>query len=328
MSVLGVLGYGLVGKQRVEDALAFGILPQDIYVMDPLKQMSGFNTGINSLSTSKFSAMNFENVIVATPHDVATDWALHFLSSGARVLLEKPMGRNLFEAQKLAEHKLTKNLSLGFNYRHMEGIKKLRALIRDGSLGELSRIRIELGHGGSPQDINSWKLDPIKCGGGALLDPGIHIIDLLLHLNSALAGDISIGGGVSWKGFWKTGIEETVSINGKLRGIPFVLDVSVVAWRTRFNVEILGTEGYAELSGRGRSDGPQKLISGKRWGWLEGKSQKDSEVLLFSNPIDNSFRIETSAWLNGQSDVCDSKSGFETMRAYSSMVKQIEKEIK
>ena len=323
MRGLGVIGYGLVGKQRVADALAIGIPPQDIFVTDPMKQKSDFDGRINNVTVDEFSSMDFVNVIVATPHDVATNWALHFLSSGARVLLEKPMGRNLAEAQQLAGHNLAKNLSLGFNYRHMAGVRELKGLLSDGTLGELSRVKIELGHGGSPKDRDSWKLDPEKCGGGALLDPGIHVIDLLLHLNNACAKDLMLSGGSTWKGFWKTGIEENVTVVGKLGKVPFVLDVSVVAWRTRFKVEILGTEGYAELSGRGRSDGPQKLISGKRWGWLEGKSQQDSEDTLLTSPTDESFRIETVAWLNGQPDVCDSKSGLETMKAYDAMVHQL-----
>ena len=45
----------------------------------------------------------------------------------------------------------------------------------------------------------------VRAGGGCLIDPGIHLIDLAGSLDG---GALSVVGGTAWNGFWDTGIEE------------------------------------------------------------------------------------------------------------------------
>ena len=144
----------------------------------------------------------------------------------------------------------------------MAGIIKLKTILESSDLGSINSIRMDLGHGGSPGDDKTWKLNKIISGGGSILDPGIHLIDLLLHLFNKNANQVGIDGVNYWKGFWNTGIEESAMILGRISEIPFQFTTSIVAWRTRFRIEIIGSDGYAIVSGRGRSDGPQVFTSG------------------------------------------------------------------
>ena len=73
--------------------------------------------------------------------------------------------------------------------------------------------------------------------------------------------------GGCWSGFWKTGIEEDchLLLGGKV--IPSIdISVSVVRWRSTFRIELLGTEGYGLVEGRGRSYGPANLSKGRSLG--------------------------------------------------------------
>jgi predicted dehydrogenase len=65
-----------------------------------------------------------------------------------------------------------------------------------------------IGHGGSPNDLTTWKLNAYRAGSGSLLDPGVHMLDLLTQLFTRLTPLC----GVAWNGFWKTGIDEELHL--------------------------------------------------------------------------------------------------------------------
>ena len=122
------------------------------------------------------------------------------------MLIEKPMGRDAGEALALmAAAQRPGQLRVGLNYRFFDGVEALLADVRAGNFGELISLDVVLGHGGSPGDERSWKLDPVRAGGGCLIDPGIHVLDLLLQIAGP---EVEVVGARTWSGFWNTGIEE------------------------------------------------------------------------------------------------------------------------
>jgi len=314
-----ICGFGLIGKQRLEAILKFGFLMEQIFIYDPeLEKINGrTNKDLNFISSiGDAFKLCPKFIVISAPHDSAVQIARELSSLPAKVLMEKPMGRTLQEATELKELYKNKDFSIGFNYRHMIGVQKLKAVIDSGKLGKISSIKIELGHGGSPSDLKSWKLDLVKSGGGALLDPGIHAIDLALYLCNSVAASYELIGITKWGGFWQTGIEESVNVLGYLNGIPLNIIVSLVAWRTRFSVEINGIDEYIFLEGRGRTDGPQIVTTGPRWGWQNESSQKASEKSKIVMEKDTSIIDETIKWLSDSSNVADLESGYQSMLMY------------
>jgi predicted dehydrogenase len=324
-----IIGLGLVGSQRLSACVNVGVPTENLFLYDPNSDILQFQNNpkfakitrlknIDSLAKHKIS-----HAIVSVPHDQALPIVNSLLSAGIIVLMEKPFGRNLQEAEQLLGHTNSENLSVGFNYRFMPGVKVLREALLRNALGDISIVKLELGHGGSPDDKYSWKLSPFKAGGGVVLDPGIHLLDLLVFLFGANSENLEIKGITEWKGFWNTGIEESASFIGYVNKVPFSVTTSIVAWRTRFNIEVIGTEGYIEVDGRGRSDGPQSVVEGSRWGWLGHSSQKKSESHRVVSVIDSSIEIETLAWINDEPDVCKIHSAYEGMKIYSLLKKQL-----
>lgn len=233
-----------------------------------------------------------DQVFLAVPHDIAFEIASQLLVEGISVHLEKPMGRNLSEAmtlQTLAEqHNGT--LTIGFNYRYMAGVHRIVEDCRSGLFGEVVRISLELGHGGSPSDQQSWKLDPIKAGGGCLIDPGVHLLDICNMLVAAPQPVVCR----TWEGFWNTGIEEEAHVLMMSDKTVINLAVSVVRWRSLFRIEVQGVEGYGRVEGRGRSYGIQTYIRGRRWAWQSGRAQADTEELVCTDDCLKSFELETA----------------------------------
>ena len=126
-----IIGLGLIGRQRLDACLSFGVAPENIYAFDiNLSQLDIVNEpsykGVSFLDNLE-TAMKakVDGAIVAVPHHIAAPLVISLLDAGIRVLLEKPLGRNIYEAQELASHSNSDSLSIGFNYRFMPGIVRL-----------------------------------------------------------------------------------------------------------------------------------------------------------------------------------------------------------
>jgi len=316
-----VCGYGLIGRQRTKAIMDSG-LAQKIYVYDPfLNDISTENKNLTRImDISELEINRVSHVVIATPHDQVTKIIDKVRIYKPRILIEKPMGRNLLESEWIRDIAKECDISVGFNYRFMAGIEKLKKIIASNEIGAINSIRLDLGHGGSPEDSNSWKLNKELAGGGSLLDPGIHLIDLILYLFGKSSSDIEIDGVNYWSGFWKTGIEESSMVLGKIDKIPFSLISSIVAWKTRFIVEVIGVNGYVIINGRGRSDGPQTITLGRRWGWLDARSQSESELTSSVMFNDTSILNETQAWINKNQQVCSAEQAFKSMNFYQKIL--------
>ena len=120
--------------------------------------------------------------------------------------------------------------------------------------------------------------------------PGIEKLVSLIKSNP---NDFRIIGSGFSSGFWNTGVEEQFIGLTQFNNCLIEIDSSIVQWRTTFKIEINGNDGYCILSGRGRSDGPQHIVIGKRWAWLSGKSQFDEEENCILSNSDDSIHLET-----------------------------------
>jgi predicted dehydrogenase len=303
MTAIGFVGAGLIGNERMK---AFATLVNEgrrlraVGVVDPyLAEAASRAAKIGAPildSVVALIAAQPDIVVIAVPHDSAPTLTTALLESGIRVLLEKPMGRTFSEATALAaKRRYPDQLLIGHNYRFFKGVSRLLEDLRRGIFGEPISLSLLLGHGGSPNDVKGWKLDPRRAGGGCMLDPGTHLLDLACQ---AEGGPLEVLSGHTWSGFWSQGIEEHchVLLSGTI--IPTIqIEVSIVRWRSTFRIELFGTEGYGLLEGRGRSYGPQTYRRGFRWGWRSGRSQVESEELVVTTSGEEVFADELRALL-------------------------------
>lgn len=309
-----VIGAGLIGKERINaiqrlEKEGLNISLEGVY--DAYIDVKGVNQFHNFKDVYNSDA---DWMFIATPHNDAVDYAKEFLSKGYNVFIEKPLGRTLKEAQDIIScRKPGKNLYIGFNYRFYKGIKHLLYDIKTKRFGDIISVNMTLGHGCHPDIKNGWKLDPIRSGGGCLLDPGIHLIDLCRIIAKDKLDFVSVN---TWNGFWKTGIEEECHLIMKSKKTIFNINISIVKWRSTFRIEVNGTDGYGIVDGRGKSYGVQKYTVGRRWGWLQHNSQKDSETLVISDDGKNVFYDEIDSVVRGINNVCDYKEALRNMKIY------------
>lgn len=321
---IAVLGYGLIGRERVRAAvrlreeaqLVSAIAVFDPFVTDSREQTKALGAQW-CMSLEEVRAFAPDWVVIATPHDTAVDLCAQALGWGVNVLMEKPFGRSLVEAERLAALETRpRQLFVGFNYRFFPGVAAALGDARAGLFGPLVSVNMVLGHGGSPGMKELWKLDPVKAGGGCLIDPGIHLLDLC----HCIEPGVTVAHRQAWSGFWNTGIEEETHVALRGQSTMFHLQASVTRWRSTFRIEIHGTEGYGVVNGRGRSYGPMKYIRGRRWGWQTSASQEASEETVNISDCDDSFTEEMRALLTNQSAEwpapCGAGQALEVMRTY------------
>jgi predicted dehydrogenase len=327
MKTVNIIGAGLIGQERLKAVAKLqsrGLNVRVGWVHDPfqprLAELASTHHFEIDPDIDAFLARPADMVIVACPHDIATEHTCRALLEGHLVLLEKPIGRNLQETNRIADAaNHGRGLFVGLNYRFMPGVAALIADWHARRFGDPISLRLDIGHGGKPGDEKTWKLDPVRCGGGALLDPGIHLLDLC----SLLTGPtLEIQAAGAWQGFWKTGIEEDVQLFLRNGPVNATIGISVVRWRSHFEIFALGTDGYGHVTGRGRSYGRQCYRRGLRWGWQHAKDQASSEEVVVDDACEESFADELAACLGLSSPTtppANLETGLAIMRLYQNI---------
>jgi 1,5-anhydro-D-fructose reductase (1,5-anhydro-D-mannitol-forming) len=289
---VAVIGLGLIGRRR---AAALGRIEGATLAatVDPATGAGAEGAGAPHYSTlAELPQDAYDAAVIAVPHDLTFPIAARVLEAGRPVLVEKPLcvrGDDARALEALAES-LARPSFVGYNYRYLPAVGELLRRATGGELGELRSVEMLVGHGGHPDSAAGWKLDPVRAGGGVLLDPGVHLLDLLLRL-APTAGCTGIE---ATRGFWPTGIEEDLVATFRAGRLTAVIRVSHIRWVNTFRVEAFGEDGYAIAEGRGGNYGSMTLRLGRRWAWTDAgvASQRDSEEARDFGAHDESLREE------------------------------------
>ncbi len=182
-------------------------------------------------------------VIISLPHYLHEDCVTVSSENGCDILIEKPLGRNMEEDKRMAsrvESDKTK-LMVGMSHRFIRSCQKLKEEIEAGTFGNIqfASALFFMGPFSSGRRVPEWMFDPEKMGGGALLDSGCHMIDLLLWF----FGDIgSVSGHL--ESSLNLGYEDYAEVS--LRFKNGVNALAVTSWRARipaYRVEVVGESG-------------------------------------------------------------------------------------
>lgn len=125
-------------------------------------------------------------VDICTPNDAHLLYAREALSRGLPVYCEKPLARNLVEAQEMtaaaaAARPYGLPTHVAFMLRYLPAVRQVKALLEGSALGQIFHFRATMFHGSylDPERPHAWRLNWERSGGGALADLGSHLIDLL-----------------------------------------------------------------------------------------------------------------------------------------------------
>lgn len=122
-------------------------------------------------------------VSVCTHNDFHSIIAIDFLKAGKNVLCEKPAARILSEALEMQNvaHETGKVLNIGVCNRFNTYVNKIKELIDAGELGEVYQVYASFRAHRSIPGLGGDFTTKASSGGGALIDWGVHYIDLILY---------------------------------------------------------------------------------------------------------------------------------------------------
>jgi len=119
-------------------------------------------------------------VSVCTPNYLHVPQAILALKAGKHVLCEKPLSVNATTAQKIKTHlkKTKKVFMMAHVYRFKEESQYLKRLITRGELGSIYFAKTHVLRREGIPGWGGWFTTKAKSGGGALVDIGVHMLDL------------------------------------------------------------------------------------------------------------------------------------------------------
>ncbi|MDQ2733195.1 MAG: Gfo/Idh/MocA family oxidoreductase [Armatimonadota bacterium] len=127
-------------------------------------------------------------VYVATPHPAHMEWVIKAAEAGKHILVEKPIGMNLSEAERMIEAARTHDVFLmeAFMYRCHPLAATLAELIREGAVGDVRLIHSHFGYHSQPSPTS--RAFAMELGGGGILDVGCYPASMSRLLAGAAVG--------------------------------------------------------------------------------------------------------------------------------------------
>lgn len=122
-------------------------------------------------------------VSVCTHNDMHSVISIDFMRHGKHVLCEKPAARILSEALEMEKvsYETGKILSIGVCNRYAESVNRIKKMIADGELGDVYHVYASFRAHRSIPGLGGDFTTFASSGGGALIDWGVHYIDLIMY---------------------------------------------------------------------------------------------------------------------------------------------------
>lgn len=125
---------------------------------------------------------NLDVVDVCVPNDIHAEVAIAALEAGVNVCCEKPLSATLEGAQAItaAVEEAPGKFTVCYDKRYRAEMQWVKQAVDSGLLGEIYHIQASwLRETGIP---GGWFTQKHIAGGGPLIDLGVHVLDLSLHM--------------------------------------------------------------------------------------------------------------------------------------------------
>ena len=194
----GVIGCGGIAYRRTipgmmlsENSELVAVMDTNFEVANKVKDEFGAKYAFATVE-EVLALKEIDAVYIATPVFCHKEQTMKAAKAGKHILLEKPMGLSVAESKEIADFCKAQGVKLGVGLmmRFSAYHQKMKELIAAGTLGDIVSMRGQLTCW-YPEIPNNWRQDKARSGGGALMDMGIHCIDLLQYISGTRAKTVS-----------------------------------------------------------------------------------------------------------------------------------------
>ena len=246
-------------------------------------------------STDELYSEGLDAVMISCETWQHVDYAVEALNRGLHVFISKPASfksddiRRLIDAQK----KSGKVVLCGQPLRYEEAFIEMSKRIKDGSIGEVTNIRLFVNH--EAMIHQEWERDPKKSG-GPLGTYGVYLFDIPNMLTGLKIQELyAMGANLVYP---QIGTYDTLSISARMHNnaIANINLVATISWEYPFvRADVVGTKGVI----RANFDNPTYILNGKNdmsSGALRSTEVGNAEIEHFIDCI--SGRSECAITLN------------------------------
>ena len=249
----GIVGCGVVSHSHVAALLACdGAVLVGVFDRNASKREEfAARYGVRPYASyaSMLADGEIDAVCICTPSGLHADQAIQALREGKHVVLEKPMALTTADAAKICrEAEISHHLITVISQnRFREDVVRVKNLIDEGAFGTLVLCDLYMKFWRDPSYYTSstwrgtWGMD----GGGALMNQGIHGVDLMRYL----VGDVRLLKGRAKTQLHNIEVEDTAAALLEFDcGALGVIEASTAAYPGfSRRIEIHGTRGYATI---------------------------------------------------------------------------------
>jgi predicted dehydrogenase len=258
---LGIIGLGYVGSihLRHSQKLANTRL---VAVADLSKKAlsRARSAGVKKTFTNYKELLqepDIDAVIIALPTHFHLQCATDAAEARKQIFLEKPIARNADEAKEIisASRRNSVKLMIGYPLRFKTDLQTLKKQVSNGVFGDIVVAHatyvgcgpfFHRDEGYAPVPVPEWWFNKELTGGGALMDVGIHMIDLLrwyfgeiTDIKSQLAHRLNMD------------MEDSAICLAKFEsGVRAVITAGWFAQKNRVELKLFGTVDHAEMRQR------------------------------------------------------------------------------
>jgi 1,5-anhydro-D-fructose reductase (1,5-anhydro-D-mannitol-forming) len=244
----GIIGYGKMGQTRHQAVQRNGtgeVVAIHGYPGDPVPEALAAPSVEAILADPRIQA-----VFICSVNAMNRPLTIAALRAGKHVFCEKPPAFTAAEVEQIrqVEAATGRILMYGFNHRHHGAAVRMKAIVDGGSFGRVLWMRGRYGKSVDENYLSTWRADPDLAGGGILIDQGIHMLDLFLHL----AGNFDEVQAMTSHLYWNIpGIEDNVfaQFRNSDTGCVASLHSTMIQWRHLFALEVFMEQGYMVLNG-------------------------------------------------------------------------------
>ncbi len=194
----GVIACGGIADRRTLPGMMLSDKVEIVAVMDANKEAA---EKCKEKYGAKFAFTNYEDVLaldeieavyIASPVFFHKEQAIAAAKAKKHILLEKPVALTVEDAEeikKVCEENNVK-VSIGFLMRFHGYHQKIKEIIAEGKIGNIVSMRGQFTCW-YPDIDGAWRQKKELSGGGALVDMGIHVIDLIHYITGLKAVEVA-----------------------------------------------------------------------------------------------------------------------------------------
>lgn len=304
----GVIGAGGIADRRTIPGMMLAKNAELVAVMEVNKELA---EKIRAKYNAKRAYDNVDDLLadeevqavyIASPVIYHKEQVIKAANAKKHILVEKPVAFSVEDGKELVELCKKNNvlIATGFMMRFHAYHQEMKKLVSEGKLGQIVSCRAQLTCW-YPDIPGAWRQQFATSGGGAMMDMGVHCLDLIQYIVGSKAKKVV--GFTDTKTF-KYEVEDSASVivqleNGANVYIDAYFNIPDAAAKGR--MEIYGTKGSILAEGTiGQVEGGkvEVVISDDTLGYDAQQNRVDVKPIELNVTLGNMYTKEIESFSN------------------------------